>query len=184
MNSTQPATDNKPAFSLKREIFEWVRAIVLALIVVLIIRTFFFTMIRVDGKSMMNTLQNGDRMIATILDMKIGDPGRSDIVICHYPEGGDFRIKRVIGLPGETLEIVDGTVLIDGEALDEPYVDNEKRQNYGPIELGEDEYFVMGDNRPNSTDSRDAKVGPLKRDAIAGKARFTIWPLSRFGAVE
>lgn len=170
--------------NVKKEIFEWVKSIAIALIIVFLVRTFLFTMIRVDGTSMLETLQDGDRVAATIIDLKLNGPQRGDIVICTYPGADHLCIKRVIGLPGDTLEIKEGVTYINGEQLDEPYVTHPKsHEYYGPITLT-DSYFVMGDNRAVSRDSRDGTVGPLSKDAIAGKARLRLWPLSSIGVVE
>jgi len=166
---------------------------------VIIVRMFLFTVIRVDGPSMQDTLINGDRLIVTIADMKIAGPKRGDIAICHFPGdqptgnlfekawGAIFRdryVKRVIGMPGETVEIRGGVTYINGEALDEPYVVHPTRKEYGPIIVPEGHYLVMGDNRDNSHDSRYDDVGPLSRDMMLGKVRLIMWPPSHAGVVE
>ena len=168
----------------KKEILEWVKSIAIALIVVFLVRTFLFTMIRVDGKSMLETLQHNDRIAVTILDLKINGPQRGDIVICTYPGADHLCVKRVIGMPGDTLAIVMGVTYLNGEIYDEPYVTHPRIENFGPVKLSEDEYFVMGDNRAVSHDSRASDVGPLKKSAIGGKARLRVWPFDRFGMVE
>ncbi len=187
-SAVKPAAETAPQkkkIDVKKEIWEWVKSILIALIVVFIIRKFFFTMIRVDGTSMLDTLQNGDRIAATIIDMKIQGPRQGSIVICTYPGADHLCIKRVIGMPGDTLQIVQGVTYINGEKLDEPYVTHyRKNEFYGPITLGEGEYFVMGDNRAVSHDSRARDVGPLKKSAIEGNARLRLWPLTGIGLVE
>lgn len=181
---TAPGGEKKKK-TVKQEIFEWIKAIVIALVVVFIIRKFFFTMIRVDGKSMLETLQDGDRVAATIIDMKLYGPQRGNIVICTYPGQDYLCIKRVIGMPGDTLQIIRGVTYINGEVYEEPYVTHPKtNEYYGPITLGEDEYFVMGDNRAVSHDSRSSDVGPLSASAIEGNARLRLWPLNAIETLE
>ena len=107
---------------------------------------------------------------------------RGDIVICTYP-GADHRcIKRLIGLPGDTVEIKKGVVSVNGEALEEDYVDFHASYSCEPVTLGAGEYYVMGDNRPISHDSHSADVGPVTR--MEGKVRFIYWPVNRIGAVK
>lgn len=171
----------KRPLNLKREILEWVKALLIAAIAVVLIRTFLFTMIRVDGRSMLETLHHNDRIAATIIDLKVVGPKRGDIVILKYPGSSDNVIKRVIGEPGDTIEIASGVTYLNGEPLDEPYVEHPDRDNHAPITLGEDEYYVMGDNRANSRDSRI--VGPVTKDRFIAKARLRIWPIDRIGGV-
>lgn len=172
----------------KKDAREWVVSIVTALLAVLIIRSFLFTIIRVDGTSMTDTLQNNDRLFVTVLDMKLHGPDRFDVVITHYDDTRKEYVKRVIGLPGDTLEVKSGVLYVNGEAYEEPFLSPERIVNYslpqydfGPIEVPEGNYFVMGDNRDNSRDSR--RVGFLSEDKIVGKVRYIIWPLNRIGSV-
>ena len=172
----------------KKDAREWVVSIVTALLAVLIIRSFLFTIIRVDGTSMTDTLQNNDRLFVTVLDMKLHGPDRFDVVITHYDDTRKEYVKRVIGLPGDTLEVKSGVLYVNGEAYEEPFLSPERIVNYslpqydfGPIEVPEGSYFVMGDNRDNSRDSR--RVGFLSEDKIVGKVRYIIWPLNRIGSV-
>ena len=142
----------------------------------------------VSGSSMENTLSNGDNLIVDKLTYRCSDPKRYDIIVFPYQyEENTYFIKRIIGLPGETVQIVDGTIYINGEVLKESY-GREVMKNSGlaadPITLGEDEYFVLGDNRNDSTDSRDPSVGKIKRDQIIGRAWVRIWPLSKIGILR
>lgn len=182
-----------------KEIREWVVALVVALVVVLFIRTFLFTIIRVDGHSMDYTLADGERMFVTILDKKLFGVERDDVVICHFPSRGrTYFVKRVRGVPGDVVERKNNVTYINGEAIDPEnalkslilYPDGHP-DDYGPYTLGEDEYFVVGDNVYNSHDSRDwndsdpsGDVGPITGDMIVGRARFVFWPLSEIRSID
>ena len=142
----------------------------------------------VSGRSMENTLSDGDNLIVDKITYRFSDPKRYDIIVFPYQyEENTYFIKRIIGLPGETVQIVDGIIYIDGEALQESY-GREVMKNSGlaadPVTLGEDEYFVLGDNRNDSTDSRDPSVGKIPRDRIIGRAWVRIWPLSKIGILR
>ncbi len=122
------------------------------------------------------------------ISYRFRDPSRYDIVVFPYKyEKNTYYIKRIIGLPGETVQIVDGYVYIDGQKLDEHY-GNEVMENPGiaeePLVLGDDEYFVLGDNRNNSQDSRAANVGVIHKDDLLGRAWVRIWPLNKFGVIK
>ncbi len=144
----------------------------------------------VDGESMATTLSDGDNLIVDKLSYRFKDPERFDIIVFPFQYQEDtYYIKRIIGLPGETVQIdSEGTIYIDGEVLEESYGSEIiAEENIGiawePVVLGEDEYFVMGDNRNNSRDSRDAVVGNIHRDDIIGKAWVRIWPFEKFGVL-
>ena len=142
----------------------------------------------VSGSSMENTLSDGDNLIVDKITYRFSDPKRYDIIVFPYQyEENTYFIKRIIGLPGETVQIVDGIIYIDGEALQESY-GREVMKNSGlaadPVTLGEDEYFVLGDNRNDSTDSRDPSVGKIPRDRIIGRSWVRIWPLSKIGILR
>ncbi len=179
-------TESAPKKSLKREILEWVVCLIVALAAFVVIRTFLFTMILVQGPSMMETLQDKDRVAATIIDLKINGPQRLDVVICNYPHvtDGSYRVKRVIGLPGETVQVKAGVTYVNGEALDEPYVRHPTSRDFGPYTVPDGHYFVMGDNRAVSKDSTYEDVGALSKDAIVAKARQIVWPLDRFQTIQ
>ena len=143
----------------------------------------------VSGQSMETTLSDGDNLIVDKISYRFNDPKRFDIVVFPFQYDTDtYYIKRIIGLPGETVQIDEkGNIYIDGEKLDENYgreVINDPGRAYVPIVLGEDEYFVMGDNRNHSSDSRDILVGNIKREDIMGRAWVRIYPFSRFGKLR
>ena len=143
----------------------------------------------VDGKSMMNTLKNGENLLVEKVSYHFTDPDRFDVIV-FYPHGrdsSDYYIKRVIGLPGETIQIKGEDIYINDEKIEEnfgkdPIMDPGIAEN--PIKLGDDEFFVLGDNRTVSEDSRYEEVGPVKRENIEGRAILRIYPLSEFGTFE
>ena len=173
---------------MKKEILSWVFYIAFVLVLTWVIITFVGQRTRVDGRSMMNTLHDGDNLIVEKLSYRFSDPKRFDIIV--FPPTGkkEYYIKRIIGLPGETVQIDEnGNIYINGELLEENY-GKETIPNPGraaqPITLGDDEYFVMGDNRNNSKDSRSEEVGNVKRSQIIGRAWLRIWPLNKFGLLK
>ena len=154
-----------------------------------IIVTYVGQRTQVSGSSMETTLSDGDHLIVDKISYRFDDPERFDIIVFPFQYDADtYYIKRIIGMPGETVQIDDsGNIYIDGEVLDENY-GREVIQSPGragdPIQLGDDEYFVMGDNRNNSSDSRDPSVGNIHRRDIIGRAFIRIWPFSKFGILK
>ena len=153
--------------------------------------TFVGQRTEVEGASMENTLHNGDNLIVDKLSYRFHDPERFDIIVFPFQfQDNTYYIKRIIGLPGETVQIMDdGSIYINGEKLEENYgMEVIKPETIGraaePIELGDDEYFVMGDNRNNSSVSRTDMVGNIKRENIIGKAWLRIWPVSDFDVLQ
>ena len=171
-------TQEKPKKSIKQEIFEWVMVFVVAAAMAFVVRTFIFEPVRVDGASMMNTLTDSDFMIATKFDYWLGDPDRFDIVICNYPNTSDgkYRVKRVVGMPGETIELVGGRLYVNGEFVEQNFDMTPNQTNFGPFTVPQAHYFVLGDNRNNSKDSRSIMVGALPRDMICGHVRAVVFP--------
>lgn len=172
-----------------KEIINWVVYFVCLLAVVFVINTFVVQRIMVSGDSMYPYLHNKDQLMMDKLSYRIHDPERFDIVVFPVVRDGkeEYYIKRVIGLPGETVQIIDGYVYINGEKLDENYgaeVMNDAGRAAEPITLGDDEYFVLGDNRNRSDDSRYENVENLKREKIVGRAWVRIWPLDRICVVR
>lgn len=135
---------------------------------------------RIESVSMEPNLHPGEYVLVEKISYALGQPQRGDIIVFHHPRGERDLIKRVIGLPGETLEVRAGQVWIDGTALTEPYV-SAALVGSGRWTLGPAQYFVMGDNRNNSSDSRS--WGPLEREYIVGKTVFIYWPPAGWGGV-
>lgn len=144
---------------------------------------------QVSGSSMETTLSDGDNLLVDKITYRFSEPKRFDIIVFPFQYDTDtYYIKRIIGMPSETVQIdYDGNIYINGSLLEESY-GREVIQNPGraaePITLGEDEYFVMGDNRNNSSDSRDPSVGNIHRKDIIGRAWVRIWPFSKFGVLK
>lgn len=183
--AAQENTGNKKEKKKKtvgQEILSWIGSLAIALAAALLIRTFLFTLITVDGTSMMDTLLDGDKLYVSVLSARIQGYEHGDIVICQYPGRTDFIVKRVIGLPGDTVMVDHGQVYVNGEALEESYVVHTNPYSYPETTMGEGEYFLLGDNRYVSHDSHSPDVGPVTR--IIGKVRAIIWPLNRIGAVR
>lgn len=142
----------------------------------------------VSGQSMYPTLKDRDQLLVDKISYVFTEPERFDVVVFRYLyQENTYFIKRIIGLPGETVQILGDTIYIDGEVLEEDYgyepIQDAKRASE-PILLGEDEYFVMGDNRNDSTDSRDAAVANVSGDQIIGRAFVRIWPLNEVGLIR
>jgi signal peptidase I len=180
-----PSPEKLP--SSARAFFDWVIVIAVALLVAFVVRTFVLAHFVVEGSSMYSTLETGDRVFVNKLSYRLHDPNRGDVVVLHQITGASERdlIKRVIALPGETVEIRNCSVLIDGQVLKEPYLDPEV---VTPTDCGgdysldgtvpENHVFVMGDNRAGSQDSR--VIGPIDEDDLVGRAFVVFWPQSHW----
>ena len=192
-----------------QEILSWILTIVVAVAAALVIRSVIFEPVRVDGSSMDDTLANGEIMFVSKFDYSStwlslpwqsdedkekaprftigGDPQRFDVVICRYPGRGDTNfVKRVVGLPGDTIELREGYLYVNDEMYEEPYINNEYRSGrlntFGPYTVPEGKFFVMGDHRNNSNDSRS--VGPIDRNMIVGHVRQVVYPFSQWRSVK
>ena len=186
--------------TLKQEIFSWIWTLVAAFVIATLLRMFIGEPIMVDGRSMSNTLQDKEIVFASKLDYLLGDMQRGDVVICRYPNriSGSINlgashaltthtlfVKRLVALPGDTLAIRGGVLYVNGQAVKNPEkMGSLPYTDYPLIRLGEDEYFVIGDNRGNSHDSRANDVGPISGSAIMGKVKCVIWPLNAIRGVE
>lgn len=174
----------------KKEIISWIIYIAALLAAVVLVNMFVTQRTMVSGNSMYPNLHDGDQLMMDKLSYRFRDPERFDIVVLTVDEDTDheeYYIKRVIGLPGEKVQIQDGYIYINGEKLEENYgaeIIRDGGRAVTEITLGEDEYFVLGDNRNNSDDSRYETVGNLARGRIVGKAFIRIWPLSRISILK
>lgn len=174
--------------SIIRELFGWLIFIAIVVAVSYAVVTFVGQRTQVSGESMETTLSDGDQLIVDKISYRFRDPKRYDIVVFPYRyEKNTFYIKRIIGLPGETVQIVDGYVYINGQILGEQYgsaLIEDPGLAAEPITLGADEYFVLGDNRNNSQDSRTANVGNIHRDELIGRAWVRLWPFDKIGVIK
>ncbi len=195
--------------SWKQELKEWVVALASALIIVFILQSFLFCIIRVEGQSMETTLHDGERLFVNVAGVKFSQSiPRNSIVICHYPNRSTKLlgiipietnfVKRLVAVPGDQVYRKNGVTHIvyeeDGQTVDVPmderleqYFPNGSPEDYEAYTLGEDEYFAVGDNRYNSHDSRDWRdsddsndVGPITKDMVVGRVQQVLWPLNSF----
>ena len=189
----KPEKIKKP---FKQEVVEWGSTLVVALIIACLVRTFLFEPVRVDGNSMYPTLHDGEFMYVSKLDYGTsfigipftgigsyvtigGEPELFDVVVCNYPNrlsanGSRLNfVKRIVGLPGDTVATRDGFLYVNGVKYDEPNLAEYIDADFGPYTVPEGHYFVMGDNRNNCNDSRAS--GPITRDMIVGKVEGVLW---------
>lgn len=177
-----------PKPTIWEELLSWITSFAISFTILALFLVFVGKPFTVSGQSMYPTLHDSDRMFMS----KLGDIKRFDIVVLQAPDQDKEYIKRVIGIPGDTIEVKDGKLYINGQVVDQPFINTELLMNKtvyiddftlqeltGELKVPEGKYFVMGDNRGVSKDSR--MIGFIERSAIEGKAVFTIWPLNRIG---
>lgn len=175
--------------NIMKEVLSTSIYLLLVLCAAYLIVTYVGQRTQVSGGSMESTLINEDHLLVDKISYRFTEPERFDIIVFPFQYDEEtYYIKRIIGMPGETVKIDDeGNIYINDEILEEGY-GREVIENPGiaaePIVLGDDEYFVMGDNRNNSSDSRDPSVGNIHRDDIIGRAFIRIWPLAKFGILK
>lgn len=195
--------------SFIREAWGFIKVFVITAAVILLFVNIVAHPVTVVGDSMYPNLQNGEYGFTNLIGLRFGSPARGDVVVVTMEDdvNDDGKqetthwVKRVIGLPGDTVEARDGTVYINGEALDESaWLNPDSQQeildeiqkvygreygpftsDFGPVTLQEDQYWVMGDNRPHSKDSRDPSVGPVSREQIYGDGVLILYPFSKIG---
>jgi signal peptidase I len=165
----------------------WLRDLFLSVVIAIVVILFLYQPVRVEGTSMMPTLVNEERIFINKFVYRFGlaDIGRGDMVVFWFPQDpSKSYIKRVIGVPGDTVEVREGTVWVNGRALAESYVTAENRDTTSMVTktLDADQYFVLGDHRNSSNDSRS--WGMVPRSYIYGKAVFVYWPLDRLGVLH
>lgn len=162
---------------------DWIISIVIAVGIALIIKLFFIDFVVVQGPSMQPTLHQGQRLVLNKIEYKIDNPDYGDIVVLRYSPGVDY-VKRVIAKGGDTIEIRDMKVYRNNKLLKEPYISKTPYGDYPKTEIPKGKYFVMGDNRANSSDSRFSDLGFVKRKDIIGHVVFRFWPFSKWGKVK
>ncbi|WNR47039.1 signal peptidase I [Paenibacillus roseipurpureus] len=183
------ATESKGT-QVKKETWEWIKALIIAGVLVIVIRWFLFSPFIVDGDSMHPNFFTGERLIVNKIVYDIRDPKRGEVIVFHAPEGKDY-IKRVIALPGETVKVTGDKVFINGEEMHENYIQDAIDQavkeghpyntllDFPETKVPEGELFAMGDNRPNSKDSRTKSVGFVPYNKIVGRAEVIFWPVNK-----
>ena len=177
--------ERESATGFHRELRVWARDLVIALGLAMIIIVFFYQPVKVEGTSMAPLLSDQERIFINKFVYHFEPIERGDVVVFWYPlDRTKSFIKRVVGLPGDEVEIRKGHVYINGKNLDEPYVPSQYIDTaaYGPVQIPHDEYFVMGDHRISSNDSRI--FGPVPSTFIYGKAVFAYWPWNQFGSIS
>lgn len=196
MNSNIPSTERmnsedrssqtgseQPRKSWAAELWDWVKTIVVAFVIMMLLNLFVFNLSMVKGQSMQPTLVERDRLFVNKIVYDIGKPSRFDVIVLRDPSEGvekkEFLVKRIVGLPGDTVEVRDHHLFVNGEQQAETYTDTEVQDpDFGPITLEDDHYFVMGDNRHEGK-SKDSRVfGSITSSEIVGKAEFIFWPFS------
>ena len=178
--------EGKKPRTMGQEILSWIYTIGGALLIVLVIRSFVFELYRVDGSSMTNTLIDGERMFCTKFDYLLSGPQHNDVVICHFPNRGRTAfVKRLVAMPGDTVEIKNRQLYVNDELIpDPPKMNSLPYADYPRRTLKDNEYFVVGDNRGNSHDSRAGDVGPLTRDQIVAHVRTVLFPFNAVRGVN
>lgn len=182
----------------KNELLEWLKAILVSALFVIAIRVFIFTPMVVDGASMMPTYENGDRVIVNKIGKQISDFERFDVIVFEAKEDINY-IKRIIGLPGDHIAYEDDVLYVNGNAMDEPYLNTNKEnlldngtltqdltlESLTGLTVIPDGYlFVLGDNRRKSNDSREASIGLIPMEKVLGKTTIRIYPLENIGIVK
>lgn len=166
--------ENKKAI---REIISWVALFVAAIAAAGLLVRYVAEAVRVEGTSMVSTLHNNEFVLVNKRAYLNADPQRLDVVICRYPGREETYVKRIVGVPGDTVEVREQTVYVNGGILNEPYIECPPDYEYPPTTMGEDQYFVLGDNRVHSTDSHI--IGPISRDAILGRVLNVLYPFQQ-----
>lgn len=187
MNRDVPPGQDRTAMSpvsgspLSKELRDWCKTIIIALLIMLLLNLFVFNISIVKGESMEPTLTEQNRLFINKIIYEFEGPERQDVVVLHDPSNGpdrkQFLVKRVIGIPGDLIEIRDHILYVNGEAQDESYTDSIiEDPDFGPIKLQDDHYFVMGDNRHAGMSKDSRSFGSVTSDMIVGKAEFIFWP--------
>lgn len=167
----------------KSDLREWIESALAAIAIALVLKFFVFEFVLVEGSSMNPTLNDGDRLIVTKPQYYFNDPTYSDVIIMHYSGDVEF-VKRIVAVGGDTVEIKDNVLYVNKVAIDEDYTDESTVPDFPETVVPDGTYFVLGDNRDNSRDSRFPDVGFIKRDDVVGKVFFRIYPFSEIGRIE
>ena len=191
MENESSVKKKRESVNVKKEILSWIVTLGTAVVAAFLIHTFLFVPVRVDGSSMLDTLLDGEVMLVTKPEYLMGDPQFGDVVICKYPGRTENFVKRVMGIPGDEIEIRSNVVFRNGEPVSEPYLTAERNDDgfsMAPYKLGEDDYFVMGDNRDNSHDCRNMNgyylPEAITRNMIVGHVRCVFLPFTKIRGIH
>lgn len=184
----KPEEPGRPASKWASELWDWTRTLSIALTVVLLLHFFVFNLSTVEGQSMEPTLYEGEWLFVNKISYLIGDPDRGEVVILKDPtdrlEKKEFLVKRVVGVPGDTIEIREGQLYRNGELIIESYTDTIIDDlDFGPYKVDEGMYFVMGDNRHARASLDSRSFGAVSEDLIRGRADFILWPIAKLNAL-
>lgn len=200
--TTKSKKKEKKKKTLGQEILSWVGTLLLAVVIAMLIRAFLVEPIKVDGRSMLETLQDGEIVLVTKPAVWTNSLKRGDVVIVRFPNRNktmslhlgapldialvshELFVKRLVALPGDSVAMMNGQLYVNDALVPEDFIAYPARQDYPRRVLGENEYMVMGDNRASSHDSRSSDVGPISRDMLVGKASFVLLPLNRIRAIH
>lgn len=185
-----PKKETEAPVTPEKEVLSFIRDLAICIVAVFLITSFIFLPVQVKGNSMYPELNDKALGFSNVMGYNISGLKRFDVVIVYVAEKDEYLVKRVIGLPGETVSYLNGQLYINGAAVKEDFLDKDYVASYNgtfmqdvsAITLGDDEYYCLGDNRPHSTDSR--YYGPFKKSNIKSKGIFIFWPFSQFGVVS
>lgn len=167
-----------------KEVVSWILYMGAGILIALFLVNFVFRLTVVKGESMSETLSDNQILYIDKLSYRFSEPKRGDIVVCNYPGQSEKFIKRIVGMPGETIYIKNSVVYINGEAGVDLWNGEHEISDMHSVEIPDGYYFVMGDNRSNSKDSREKSVGSIEREAILGKATLSLYPFDSFGTIN
>jgi len=173
----------KPGLSgWRKELWDWTKALLIAAVIVLLLRAYVFQLSTVKKVSMQPTLRENEWLFVNKIALKLGDPKRGDVVIFEEPSGDggkkEFLVKRIVGVPGDKLEIRGGELYVNGDLKVEPYTDSKIEDgDLAPTTVSEGHYFVMGDNRHRNASKDSRAFGEISGDLIEGRADFIVWPI-------
>jgi len=174
--------EQKPGW--KAELWDWIKTLVIVFVIMSLLNSFVFNLSMVKGQSMQPTLVERERLFINKIIYSISDPKKGEVVVLHDPSQDDskkeFLVKRIIGVPGDVIEVKDHQIYLNGQLLEEEYIDTSIQDpDFSAITIGENEYFVMGDNR-HLGESKDSRYfGSVKSDFIVGRAEFIFWPFNK-----
>lgn len=183
-DNTGPADKASGKNSLSAELWDWVKTIAIAFAIMVLLNMFVFNLSMVKGESMEPTLEASERLFINKIVYRFADPGRGDVIVLKDPSNGpdkkDFLVKRIVGTPGDVIEVKGHMLYINGKAQEETYTDVPiEDPDFGPLKLEDGRYFVMGDNRHFQMSKDSRKFGSITKTEIVGRAEFIFWPLSK-----